>query len=413
VPASDCIDDELVVRIDAINATVCASQLKMLQLLAEADDRGTAWEDWGAQDMCHWISMRYGVSYYRAERWIAAAHALRGFPLIRQAFERGDLSLDKVVELTRFATTETEEALVEWAQRVSAGRIRHKAELLRKAEPDEAAQTDRDRSVRWTYYDDGRRFGLTADLPAADGAVVIRALDRMARQVPELPEETTWGIEARRADALVTMCSGSIASDPDPDRATVILHARVGGGGAEGVGPASLHSTELEGGPVLHPQVAERLLCDARVQVILEDGAGQVVRLGRMRRDPPEWMLRQLRYRDRECAFPGCAQRRHVHAHHVTWWDRGGSTDLDNLVLICSFHHKLVHEYGWSLTRGRDGAVRWFHPDGTRYRAGPGLELESEPSEQNHPRETQGVFRLSFLLKHQVNGRKEHDGCPS
>jgi hypothetical protein len=68
MPAFDCTNDELVVRIDAVNATVCASQLKMLQLLAEADDSGTAWEDWGAQDMCHWISMRYGVSYYRAER---------------------------------------------------------------------------------------------------------------------------------------------------------------------------------------------------------------------------------------------------------------------------------------------------------------------------------------------------------
>jgi hypothetical protein len=122
----------------------------------------------------------------------------------------------------------------------------------------------------------------------------------------------------------------------------------------------------------VHPEVARRLLCNARVQVVMEDTAGQVVKLGRMRREPPEWMLRQLRYRDRGCTFPGCSQRRFVQAHHIAWWEQGSVTDLDNLVLVCSFHHKLVHEYGWRLTRDGDGSVRWFHPDGTRYRAGPG-----------------------------------------
>ncbi len=53
------------------------------------------------------------------------------------------------------------------------------------------------------------------------------------------------------------------------------------------------------------------------------------------------------------------------------WWEQGGRTDLDNLLLVCTFHHKLVHEYGWTIRRAQDGTVRWFHPDGTRYRAGP------------------------------------------
>ena len=62
--------------------------------------------------------------------------------------------------------------------------------------------------------------------------------------------------------------------------------------------------------------------------------------------------MRQLKYRDRECTFPGCGARRFTQAHHIVWWERGGATDLDNLVLVCSFHHKLVHEYGWGLKRG-------------------------------------------------------------
>ncbi|HEY3210311.1 MAG TPA: HNH endonuclease signature motif containing protein, partial [Actinomycetota bacterium] len=117
--------------------------------------------------------------------------------------------------------------------------------------------------------------------------------------------------------------------------------------------------------------------CNGRTQVVLEDRAGQVVRLGRVSREPPEWMMRQLKYRDRECTLPGCGTRQFTQAHHVVWWEQGGRTDLDNLVLVCTFHHKLVHEFGWRVSRDRDGTVRWFMPDGTRYRAGPG-----PPSEQ-------------------------------
>jgi hypothetical protein len=129
---------------------------------------------------------------------------------------------------------------------------------------------------------------------------------------------------------------------------------------------------ELEGGGVLHSETARRLLCNARVQAVVEDEAGDVVRLGRTSRVVPAWMMRQLRYRDRECRFPACGARRFTQAHHIVWWEHGGRTDLDNLVLVCSFHHKLVHELGWTLTRDADGMVAWSRPDGTRYLAGPG-----------------------------------------
>jgi hypothetical protein len=81
-------------------------------------------------------------------------------------------------------------------------------------------------------------------------------------------------------------------------------------------------------------------------------------------------MLRQIRHRDRECRFPGCGSRRFTEAHHIVWWRDGGRTNLENLVLICSFHHRLVHEYGWCL-EGTATDLHWSRPDGTRYQAGP------------------------------------------
>jgi hypothetical protein len=365
-------DEELIEAADALHARACMAQCQLFGLILEIDLIG-AWEDSGARSLAHWLSMRYGISYWKACRWIGAAHALVELPLLSEAFASGELGVDKVVELARFATPETEARLIRWAQGVSVGAVRAKADLA-KASPEEAREAHRDRRVQWWYFSENSRFGLSAELSAAEGIKVVRALEREASTLPVMPgEHPEWDAEARRADALVALCSARIASDPDPDRATVVIHARledVQGSGSRDI-QGDLTHCEIEGGPAIHPEVARRLLCTARVQVVVEDASGQPVRLGRMRREPPDWMIRQLRYRDIECRFPGCGHRRFTQAHHIRWWEQGGRTDLDNLVLICSFHHTLVHEYGWRLTRGDDGTVRWFYPDGKRYRAGP------------------------------------------
>ena len=107
-------------------------------------------------------------------------------------------------------------------------------------------------------------------------------------------------------------------------------------------------------------------MCSGRLQWLLEDEAGHVVRVGRTTREPPSWMMRQLKHRDRECRYPGCAARRFLQAHHIRHWEQGGATELANLILVCFFHHKLVHEYGWRIIRDRDGTVAWFRSNGKR-----------------------------------------------
>jgi hypothetical protein len=310
--------------------------------------------------------MRYGISSWKAHRWVDAAYALEERPRIAGALERGELGIDKVVELARFATPESEDRLIRWATEVSCGAIRRRAELLARAEREQVEEAERFRSVTWWFSDEGRRFGLEADLPAAQGAVVARALERMAGSVPVMPgEEDAFFAPARRADALVALCSAQLADDPDPDRATVVVHAQLDGlvSGSSGC--------ELEGGSVIFPQAAQRLLCNARVQAVLEGPRGEVLGLGRMSREPSAWMVRQVRYRDGGCRFPGCGTRAFTEAHHIVWWRNGGRTDLDNLLLICSFHHRLVHEHGWVVRGQADGDLGWFRSDGTRYRAGP------------------------------------------
>ena len=368
--AVDAVDggrshERLVEGMDGMHALACSALRRLFGFIVEAD-RCEAWRSYGARDLSHWLWMRYGISDWKARRWIACAHALEQLPLTAGAFARGELGIDQVVELTRLATAETEAMLLPWARNVSSGAIRARADRAVRQAAEEVLAIERDRRLTWWWFDEGRRFGLEAELPAAQGAIVARALTRIADTVPVLPgEEESLYADARRTDALVALASARIAADPDPDRATVVVHASVDPAGQPHTG------FEVEDGPPIPAESAARMLCNARSQTVLEDAAGTAVGLGRMTREPSAWMVRQVRHRDRGCTFPGCGSRRFTEAHHIVWWERGGSTDLGNLTLVCWFHHKLVHEHRWSIRREAGGVVGWLRPDGTRFHSGP------------------------------------------
>jgi Domain of unknown function (DUF222)/HNH endonuclease len=365
VAVQDDNDEALIRSIDAEHARIAAAQRRMLRLIAQADHR-KSWVEVGARDTAHWLSMRYGISYWKAQRWIAASHALESLPSVAGALASGELHMDKAVELTRFATPETESRLLIWAGGVSCGAIRRKADVATRRTRDEVVDVERSRSLTWWTFDDGRRFGLQGELPSAHGAVVAKALDRLAKDLPVMPEEEgSAGTEARRADALVALCSSGSRPEDEPDRATVIVHARLDESSGE------FGECEIEDGPAIDADSARRMACNARRQTVVEDDSGLPVRLGRVTREPPAWMVRHLKYRDGECRFPGCGSKRFTQAHHIVWWEQGGRTDLENLVLVCTFHHRLVHEYGWRVRREEDGAVTWFRREGRRYRPGP------------------------------------------
>jgi hypothetical protein len=86
----------------------------------------------------------------------------------------------------------------------------------------------------------------------------------------------------------------------------------------------------------------------------------------------PSWLRKALHARDRGCRFPGCrAPVAWTDAHHLRPWARGGSTSLDNLALLCRWHHGLVHEAGWTIRLDVEtGTVTAARPDGRPYECG-------------------------------------------
>lgn len=119
----------------------------------------------------------------------------------------------------------------------------------------------------------------------------------------------------------------------------------------------------LEDGSSVPAETSRRLACDAARVVIHHDREGNVLNVGRKTRIVPAAIRRALEQRDRSCRFPGCGLK-WCDSHHVQHWANGGETKLTNLMLICRFHHRAVHEGGYRVEMRPDGKLAFCRPDG-------------------------------------------------
>jgi hypothetical protein len=349
---------ELEDAITQLHAMISASTQHLLSYIAEFDRR-EAWRRDGATSMIHWLCGRLNVSYATAKGWVDAAHALQELPAMTSAFGEGSLSWDQVRELVRFATPERDEELATQAPGWSAAEVKRRArnEAPLSNEDVEAAHRNRYFRMRWDERE--RMLQVWGRLSDTDGATVEKAFARMTESAPRTEFEQAC------ADALVELASMRLGSDPDVDRATLVVHVdeeTLSTG--EGVG-------RLENGIPLHADTVRRLGCDGRVQLLVERNDGEPLGVGRASRKLPAWLLRHIKERDGGCRFPGCTNYRWLHAHHIRHWASGGPTDASNLVLLCSYHHRLVHDNGWKMDAKPDGALDFIRPDGSVFDARP------------------------------------------
>ena len=353
--------------LDAAFRHACNGLREVFRQILECDRRDR-WRTEGCRDMAHWLAVRFGISQWAASKWVKAAYAIDGLPAVSAAFENGELPIEKVVELTRFATIHDEEKLIKWAQKVTPATVRAKADRANRPDISEANEAHDSRYIEFWKDELMLRFegAVTLEEGAKLEKAVNRCAEKLSRSTDGLKEETDCSMPALRADALVALASARIEQDADQDAATVVVHVdlqdlRGGAGGGE-----------IEGGGVLTPEMISQLRCDGRTEWVVADSDGKGLGIGRASRRVPPWMLRQLRYRDRGCTFPGCGTRHFTRAHHVRFWELLEPTDLDNLTLVCHFHHKVIHRYGWRVELADNHEARWFRPDGRPVRAGPG-----------------------------------------
>ncbi len=115
----------------------------------------------------------------------------------------------------------------------------------------------------------------------------------------------------------------------------------------------------------MHPKVADILLCDPVIAVLVIDLLGVPLDMGRKIRLVNRNQRRALNTRDGGCIFPGCdCPPSWCDAHHVIWWEHHGPTDIWNLALLCRYHHGVTHRSGWTLTAAGADWFTWTTPTG-------------------------------------------------
>ena len=172
----------------------------------------------------------------------------------------------------------------------------------------------------------------------------------------------------RVSDALAWMAERMSESGDAPalasDRHEVVVHVEAEVLQADG----RSGRCEIEHRTAIAAETARRLCCDAGIVPVVDGPNGEPLSVGRRTRSIPPAVRRALASRDRGCRFPGCTATHRLHGHHVKHWANGGETSLDNLILLCPTHHRLVHEGGFDVQRLDDGAFRFTNPQGLAVR---------------------------------------------
>jgi hypothetical protein len=379
--------EDLEREICELGAHIEAATCTWLLLLAQFDER-EGWGVWGARSCSQWLSWRCSLAPGAARERVRVARRLKDLPLVREAFAAGEISYCKVRALTRIATPQIEEQLVELARHATGAQLE---KLVRgysgalAATVDGARRAHERRHLRWSWEEDGSLL-IQGRLTAEDGALLLQAIQDAEDHVPEGGQEDAADspVGARRADALVGIARSALsAGDAERrggDRCELVVHVDVTTLGADQINERS----ELENGPSISPETARRLGCDAAVVRIVERD-GRPLSVGRRTRSIPPALRRALRARDDGCRFPGCVHRRFLHAHHVEHWARGGPTDLGNLVVLCSYHHRLVHEGGFQVQPSGQQGFRFRRPNGQVIASAPACGRVRGPTlEERH-----------------------------
>lgn len=369
--------------------------------------RRRAFQPDGVPDAATWLHHHGGLSKHAANLTVAVGRSAAELPTTLDSLRCGRIGLEHAAALARaqragvFAT-EPEDDLVARAEHTTPEDFRRHVDKLISAAGPPRPPGRRERTFIWD------RDGMThlhAALEHEHGAIVRSALEASADVLwrtthPDRAPSRAEAVpsEHRLTDALIALCRDALADGPQPALAdgaaphdgavpaptppsrrgtalptmTVVIDYQT----LRGELAATGRLCELLDRSGLDVATALRLACDCDIVPAVFDGPGAVLHYGRKTRLIPAALRSAVIARDRQCVGPRCSKpAAWCDVHHVIPWQHGGSTDIDNLALVCFHHHGLIHRYGWTLT-GPPGRWTWTPPpDGGDPPARPGPRL--------------------------------------
>lgn len=376
----ETLGDEIAV----LAAHLHAATHRLLVLIAEFD-RLRGWERAGFRSCAHWLAFRTGFDLGASREKVRAARALESLPETSAAMARGELSFAKVRAITRVGTPDNESQLLELARSGTAAQLERVVRSWKWLNREDEAEWERRRHETRclsVFPDDDGMYVIRGRLDPEVGALLMRAIEAAGDALFRADRDEAP--ERRRADAMALLAERALASgfgaqESDPsdgapvsgtraERYQVMLHVEaptLEAGSEPGM-------SELEDGTRVSAETCRRIACDGGVVTVRHAPDGKILDVGRRTRTIPPAIRRALNVRDRGCRFPGCGSR-FTDAHHIQHWADGGVTSLDNTILACAFHHRLLHEGGFrvELNNWPGGRATFYDARGIPVPEGP------------------------------------------
>ena len=315
-------------------------------------------DDDGFVSAIDWIRFNGHMTAGAAANSVAVGESLHRMPDSVEAMAEGEIGYAHLTVMARTAEDLgdrfDETVLINKAKQNSPGKFhyicthfRHAADPKRFAE--EEAEKVQQRRLKVSKWMDGSVL-LSGQFDPEGGAVLLTTIGTMSRKSGAHDDRD---LEQRQADALVELAAGG--GSQAQIQVTSSIETLLGLAGA----PAA----DVELSLPISSKAVERLACDSSISRVLLDSDSMVIDVGRSKRVVSEPTRRALVARDGSCRWPACDRPASWSAaHHVVHWIHGGATDLDNLVLLCHRHHRMVHEGNWQIVRGDLGALLVIPP---------------------------------------------------
>jgi len=348
-------------RLQVLSQKITSNHADLLELLVRFDDE-EGWKCNGSKHCAAWMNAEIGISIQIGWEYLRVGRKLRTLTTLRALFRVGKVSWSKVRLISRVADETNERILCHAALDASVSDIKTLCEGYRWNEDDSDVDTENEkamqqwlsRSLTWKEASNGNTK-IQITLPPEMAQAFLNSVEQSLNQL----DTESDGVSQRRADAAVLMAEKSLQSEEreiaTADRYQVVVSVDADELKNTEV-PVDNHSrshipkkrsTVQNTGPIAK-ETARRIACDCSISVN-HTSNGQPINIGRKSRVWPSAMARAIKDRDQICVWPGCIQSRHLHIHHIKHWADGGETSVNNGACLCSHHHTLVHEGGYTI----------------------------------------------------------------
>jgi hypothetical protein len=328
--------DQLLVRAESEIGQWRAVQMAVV---AEKRRRRSHLQD-GFRSIVDWTAARADVSHETARAICWTSSRLNDAPEVAESLAEGEMTFDRAQLVSRLP--DEVRPSHEGYDIYRLGRLvaEHKR-LTRKRE-------QKTGNGFLHFGSDELTTSFWGELPGLDARILEKAVDQKADEI--IPGDEKRSVAERRALGLLAICADSLYADTDPESTpvdiAVIVDARTAATTQGETGVSVL------AGPRIGPRALEEILCAGTIETVGVTETGKPLDLGRKQRTIPRKLRRHVLHRDGKCTVEGCPFTYRLQVHHIQSWAYGGTTDADNLITLCWYHHHVaVHREGLQIER--------------------------------------------------------------